>query len=124
MNVVEELERIFHPRGVVVVGASNRPGNLGNFFLSGFIQQGFAKDRLYVIHPSEKEVAGVKAYPSACDIPGDVDLAVVYSPRETVPDVVKDCTLKGIKGIVVCTSGFAENSAAGLERPVEPLVHE
>lgn len=113
MNVVEELERIFHPRGVVIVGASNRPGNLGSFFLGGFIQQGFAKDRLYVIHPSEKEVSGVKAYPTARDIPGDVDLAVVYSPRETVPDVIKDCTLKGIKGIVICTSGFAENGIEG-----------
>ena len=38
---------------------------------------------------------------------------MVFSPRKSVPGVVKDCTLKGIKGVVICTSGFAENSAAG-----------
>jgi len=114
MGVVQELERIFHPRGVAIVGASNNDGNLGRFFLGGFIQQGFDAKRLYVVHPSESEVGGVKAYPSARDIPGDVDLAVVFSPRDTVPQIVKDCTLKGIKGVVICTSGFAENDEDGL----------
>lgn len=113
MGVVEELERIFHPRGLAIVGASNRAGNLGAFFLGGFIQQGFNRDNIYVVHPTEKEVGGVKAYPAAQDIPGDVDLAVVFSPRKSVPGVVRDCTLKGIKGMVICTSGFAENSAQG-----------
>jgi acyl-CoA synthetase (NDP forming) len=113
MGVVEELERIFHPRGLAIVGASNKPGNLGAFFLGGFIQQGFDKDKIYVVHPTENEVGGIKAYPTAQDIPGDVDLAVVFSPRRSVPQVVRDCTLKGIKGVVICTSGFAENSADG-----------
>ena len=83
-KTIEELERIFHPRGVAIVGASNNNGNLGKFFLDGFIQQGFDKDNLYVVHPGEQEVIGVKAYPTAQDIPGDVDLAVVFSPRETL----------------------------------------
>jgi len=113
MGVVEELERIFHPRGLAIVGASNKPGNLGAFFLGGFIHQGFDKDKIYVVHPTEKEVGGITAYPAAQDIPGDVDLAVVFSPRRSVPQVVRDCTLKGIKGVVICTSGFAENSADG-----------
>ena len=113
MGVVEELERIFHPRGLAIVGASNKPGNLGAFFLGGFIQQGFDKDKIYVVHPTENEVGGIKAYPTAQDIPHDVDLAVVFSPQRSVPQVVKDCTLKGIQGVVICTSGFAENSTHG-----------
>jgi len=112
-KTVEELERIFHPRGVAIVGASNSDGNLGGFFLNGFIQQGFDRERLYVVHPGEQEVSGIKAYPTAQDIMGDVDLAVVFSPRETVLGVVRDCALKGIKGVVICTSGFGEKDSEG-----------
>ncbi|MEA1958663.1 MAG: CoA-binding protein, partial [Chloroflexota bacterium] len=114
MDVVAELERIFHPRGVAIIGASNRPGNLGGFYLGGFIQQGFDRDRLYIVHPNETEVAGIKAYPTAQAIPHDVDLALVFSPRKAVKDIVKDCVAKGVKGVVICTSGFAENGAEGL----------
>jgi len=119
-KTIDELERIFHPQGVAIVGASNSDGNLGQFFLRGFIQQGFDRGKLYVVHPSEQEVCGVKAYPTAQDIPGDVDLAVVFSPRETVPGVVRDCALKGIQGVVICTSGFGEKDREGrkLEREV------
>ncbi len=113
MGVFEELGRIFNPRGLAIIGASNRDGNLGKFFLQGLMQYGFPRDRLYVVHPSADEVAGIKAYPRAQDIPCDVDLAIVYSPRDTVPDIVRDCTGKGIKGVVICTSGFAEDSSHG-----------
>jgi len=115
MDVIAELDQIFNPRGIAIIGASNRPGNLGYFFLSGFIQHGFDKRRLCVVHPTETNVDGVKVYPTACDIPFDVDMAVVFSPRDTVPGVVNDCTSKGIKGIVICTSGFGESDAEGMK---------
>ncbi len=123
-KLLAELERIFHPRGVAIVGASNREGNLGRFFLDGFIKLGFEK--LYVVHPSEKEVSGVKAYPSAQEIPGEVDLAVVFSPHETVPRVVRECTMKGIKGVVICTSGFGEKDSEGrrLEQEVVEIARQ
>jgi len=115
MDVIAELDRIFNPRGIAIIGASNRPGNLGYFFLSGFIQHGFDKSRICVVHPTETKVDGVMVYPSACDIPFDVDLAIVFSPRDTVLSVVRDCTMKGIKGIVICTSGFGESGAEGMK---------
>ena len=119
MDLVSELERIFHPRGVAIVGASNRPGNLGGFFLGGFLQQGFDHKLLYAVHPTEKEVAGVKAYSAVQAIPHDVDLALVFSPRDSVKGVVRDCMAKGVKGVIVCTSGFAEYGADGLKQQQE-----
>ena len=119
MDLFSELECIFHPRGVAIVGASNKPGNLGSFYLGGFLQQGFDNNRLYVVHPTETEVRGIKVYPSVKDIPYEVDLALVFSPRDAVVGVVKDCTVKGVKGAVVCTSGFAESGAEGLRKQQE-----
>ena len=113
MDLFSELERIFHPRGVAIIGASNRPGNLGNFYVGGFLQRGFDRDRLYVVHPTETEVRGIKAYPNVKSIPHEVDLALVFSPRDSVKDVVKDCVAKGVKGVIVCTSGFAESGKEG-----------
>lgn len=110
-EILAELERIFYPRGVVVVGASNRGENLGRFFLDGFIHLGFEK--IYVVHPREKEVRGIKTYPRVLDISGDVDLAVVASPLETVPQVVAECTEKGVKGVVIFTAGFGEKGSEG-----------
>jgi acetate---CoA ligase (ADP-forming) len=115
MDLYSELERIFHPRGVAIIGASNRPGNLGGFFLGGFLQQGYARDRLYAVHPKEKEVAGVAAYPAVQAIPHNVDLALIFSPRDSVKGVVADCVAKGVKGVIICTSGFAENGEDGLK---------
>jgi len=115
MDLYTELERIFHPRGVAIIGASNRPGNLGGFFLGGFLNQGFDRNQLYAVHPKEKEVAGVAAYPSVQAIPHNIDLALVFSPRDSVKGVVSDCVAKGVKGIIICTSGFAENGAEGLK---------
>ena len=115
MDLYSELERIFHPRGVAIIGASNRPGNLGGFFLGGFLNQGFDREQLFAVHPAEKEVAGVTAYPTVQDIPQNIDLALVFSPRTTVKGVVKDCVAKGVKGIIIITSGFAENGTDGLK---------
>ena len=64
--------------------------------------------RLYVVHPNEREVLGKKAYHSVSKIPDEVDMALVVLPRNTVPQIVKDCTEEGVKGIVIFSSGFGE----------------
>lgn len=119
-EILAELEPIFYPRAVVIVGASNREGNFGRFFLEGFIDIGFEK--LYVVHPREREVLGVKVYPTVMQIPEEVDMAVVFSPLETVPQVVKECTEKGIKGVVIFTAGFGEKGSEGKKLEQELVV--
>jgi len=122
-GIIAELKPIFYPRGVAVVGASNREGNFGRFFLEGFVQMGFEK--LYAVHPGEREVLGVQTYPSVKDIPAEVDLAVVVSPRDTVPGIVEECTQKGVKGVVIFTAGFGEKGDEGrrLEREIVKIAH-
>src|SRR6185312_11584198 len=61
-------------------------------------------------------VAGMPSYPTVSDIPGDVDVAIVAVPAEAVADVVLDCANKGVHGLIVISSGFAETGDKGRQR--------
>ena len=64
--------------------------------------------RVYAVNPSSDAVSGLPAYQSVGDIPGDVDVAIVAVPADSVTDVVLDCASKGVHGLVVISAGFAE----------------
>jgi len=110
---LSQLEDIFHPRSISIIGASTREGSFGRMFLQGLIRMGFPK--VYPVHPRDKEMLGLPAYQNIKDIPYDVDLAVLMtSPRDTL-NIVKDCAEKGMKGIIIFTAGFGEKGADGKE---------
>jgi len=110
-STVSDLERIFHPKSLSIVGASSREGSFGRMFLEGLIRIGFRE--IYPVHPRETELLGLKAYPSMKDIPHDVDIAVLMTPPDRTLQVVQDCAEKGTKGIIVFTAGFGEKGAEG-----------
>jgi acyl-CoA synthetase (NDP forming) len=68
---------------------------------------------IYPVHPREKELLGLKAYPGIKEIPVDIDLAISLVPRSEVLQVVRDCAVKGVKGLILFTSGFKEKDAEG-----------
>lgn len=105
-NVFADMDAIFHPSSVAIIGASGKPGKVGQVFISRFVKAGFPL--LYAINPGEKEIMGVKSYASILDIPTPVDYAIVLTPTESVLQAVKECAAKGVRTIVVTTSGFAE----------------
>jgi len=110
-NIIDELNRIFYPESVAIIGAS-KERKFGRMFLESFLDMGF-EGKLCPINPHEKEILGLKAYPSVKEIPGTVDLAIVATPPQTVPQVVRECAEKGVKGVVIYTAGFGEMSAEG-----------
>lgn len=105
-NVFADMDLIFHPSSAAIIGASDKPGKVGQVFMSRFVKAGFPL--LYAVNPGESEIMGVKSYPSIRDIPSPIDYAIVLTPTESVPQAVKDCAAKGVRTIVVTTSGFAE----------------
>jgi len=109
---VASLRPMLEPRAVAVVGASRRPGGIGRRVLNAIIGAGF-NGAIYPVHPEAAEIAGLKAYPSARQLPPGVDLAVIAVPAPSVPAVVDDCAAAGIKALVVITAGFAEAGADG-----------
>ncbi|MEE8620340.1 MAG: CoA-binding protein [Dehalococcoidia bacterium] len=108
---VSDLEQIFHPRSVSIIGASSREGSFGRMFLEGLIRIGFRE--IYPVHPRETELLGLRAYQGIKDIPHDVDVAILMTPPDSTLQVVQDCAEKGMKGIVVFTAGFGEKGAEG-----------
>ncbi|MGW2144954.1 bifunctional acetate--CoA ligase family protein/GNAT family N-acetyltransferase [Nonomuraea bangladeshensis] len=112
------IARLLTPGSVAVIGASREPGGVGQTVLRNLLAADFTGP-VYPVHREVRAVAGVRAYPSVTAIDGDVDLAVVAVPAESVLDVVEECAQKGVHGLVVVSSGFGETGAEGRERQDE-----
>jgi acyl-CoA synthetase (NDP forming)/RimJ/RimL family protein N-acetyltransferase len=109
------VQRLLQPRSVAVVGASRSADSVGQALLRHVVDGGF-RGEVYAVNPHAEEVAGAPSYASVRDIPAEVDLAVVAVPAEEVEQVVTDCAAKGVRGLVVVSSGFAETGDDGVAR--------
>ncbi|WP_433799078.1 GNAT family N-acetyltransferase [Actinomycetospora sp. CA-084318] len=116
------VANVLTPRSVAVVGASTDERKLGHVVLRNLLLGGFTGP-VYPVNPEARSVRGVRAYPTVTDIPDDVDLAVLAVPPEEVPGVVDGCLEKGVRALVVVTSGFGETGEEGIARQRE-LVSE
>ncbi len=101
------MQPILAPRAIAVVGASRRPGQLGNEIVHNLRTTGF-RGELYVVNPK-----AVECYARLQDIPGMVDLAIVTVPAARVEAVVDDAIAKRVAAILVITAGFGETGEAG-----------
>ncbi len=109
------IERFFSPKSVAIIGASRRQDTIGRALVRHMVLGNFG-GRIHVVNPSADSVAGMPAWKSVAEIPGDVDVAIVAVPAEAVQDVVLDCAAKGVHGLVVISSGFAETGEEGRMR--------
>jgi acyl-CoA synthetase (NDP forming)/GNAT superfamily N-acetyltransferase len=109
------IHRFFNPRSVAVIGASRRQDTIGQALVRNLVTGDFT-GRVYAVNPSSAAVSGMPAYQSVGDIPDDVDVAIVAVPSDSVTDVVLDCASKGVHGLVVISSGFAETGEEGRQR--------
>ena len=121
MSSVSQLKPFLEPESIAVVGANPNSGeqafnvveNLGNCGYQG---------KVYPVNPNYKELLGKKCYPSAKEIPGDVDLAVIVTPRAIVSGIVKQCGEKGIKAAIVVGQGFSDSAYEEGKRLQQELV--
>ena len=112
MKTTEQLEHLFNPRSVAVVGASNTFGKWG-FDMINCVLEKAGERRVYPINDSVTEVMGLKSYGSVADVPEPVDFAVIVVPFRQVSSVMRDCVKKGVKAVVVITGGLSEASEEG-----------
>jgi acetyl coenzyme A synthetase (ADP forming)-like protein len=109
---VASIARLMAPRSIAVIGASRHPGSIGYELFRNLLAFGF-EGPVYPVNPSSTSIAGVRAYPTLLDVPDSVDLAVVVVPAPIVPDIVRDCAAKHVRGMVIISAGFAEVGSAG-----------
>ncbi|HEY0903151.1 MAG TPA: GNAT family N-acetyltransferase [Marmoricola sp.] len=109
------IDAFLSARSVAVIGASRRSDTIGAALVRNLVLGDYA-GRVYVVNPAADAVAGMPAYARVGDIPGDVDVAVVAVPAEAVQEVVLDCAAKGVHGLIVISSGFAETGEDGRQR--------
>lgn len=107
------LESLFLPRTVAVIGATDRPGTVGRSVTANLLQSKFPK-KIFVVNPSHHEVLGMSTYKRIQDIPQPLDLAVVMTPAQTVPQIISDCVDTEVKSAVVISAGFREQGPAGV----------
>jgi len=108
------LDAIFSPQSVAVVGASTTPGKVGHDIFANILKGGY-KGILYPVNPNAKSVLSVRAYPNILDIPDDVDLAIIILSPRVALKAIKEAIKKGVKGIVIVSAGFREVGGEGLE---------
>ncbi len=111
------LDFLFYPKSVAVIGASNVPGKVGNAIMRSITLRYDGKVYAVNVKGGEIEVNGKKfpVYKSIHEIPDKIDVAVVAVPAKFVPDVIDDCGKKGVKAAVVISAGFKEAGRADLE---------
>ncbi|MDH3511408.1 MAG: bifunctional acetate--CoA ligase family protein/GNAT family N-acetyltransferase [Gammaproteobacteria bacterium] len=117
------LASLFTPQSVALFGASDRMNSVGGVVFKSLLTSGF-KGRIYAINPKRDTIQGEKAFSSLDEIDATVDLVVVATPANGIPDIVTSCGERGIKMMLILSAGFRETGAEGrrLEDRVTELV--
>jgi len=106
-DIAAEIDAIFRPRSIAVVGASANPDTPGYDYVSSLQAFGF-KGRVYPINPRAEEILGLRAYPSLAEAPGDVDYVISCIPAPAVLQLVDECAAKGARALQLFTARFSE----------------
>ncbi len=114
------IEKFFNPNSVAIVGASPKPGKVGNVILANFKKR--FKGRIYPVNPKHEEIMGLKCYPSIKDLPETPDLVVIAIPAPKVPQVLRDAGEKGVKATIIISGGFRETGTEEGKRLEEEIV--
>jgi acetyltransferase len=110
--VTLNLDKIFNPRNVAVIGASDVEGSVGCAIVKNFTQLGYA-GKVYFVNIRKPEIVGVKTYKSVDQIAEPLDLAMIATPAKTVPEVMEACGRAQVKGAIIVSAGFKETGPEG-----------
>ncbi|WP_129657697.1 bifunctional GNAT family N-acetyltransferase/acetate--CoA ligase family protein [Rothia halotolerans] len=111
----KSVSTLVAPRSVAVIGASRDAHQIGHEILVNIVEGGFAGP-VYGVNPEALELAGMQSYATIGEVPETVDLAVIAVPISAVADVVEQCGRAGVRGVLIVTSGYADDGARGRAR--------
>jgi acyl-CoA synthetase (NDP forming) len=105
------MDFFFEPKGIAVVGATPEPYQGGRHLVTN-LTLGY-KGPIYPVNPKYQEVLGLKCYPKVSDIEGPLDLALIFIPAPSVPQILEECVAKRVRGAIIESGGFAEVGPEG-----------
>ncbi len=109
---IRNLDKLFQPNSVAVIGASTRAGSLGAVVMRNLLRGGF-RGPVMPVHPRHHAVEGVLTYSDVADLPETPDLAVICTPPDTVPGLIDELGARGTRAAVVLTAGLNRAGADG-----------
>lgn len=107
-----DLNKLFSPRSIAVIGASTRQGSVGYTLTENLLKNGYAGE-VYPVNPKTDTLFGLPCYRNISDIGRGIDLAIIIVPAAIVPQVLRESGAKGVKAAIIISSGFKETGAAG-----------
>jgi acyl-CoA synthetase (NDP forming) len=108
----KNIGKLFYPKSIAFVGASAKIGKWGNMLFTNVVA-GKYQGKIYLVNPQGGDIAGKEVFKSVTDIPNKIDLAVVTVPAEKVLSLIPEFKKKGIKNVLLISSGFGEVGAEG-----------
>jgi len=118
---IYNLDRIFQPESVAVIGATEKENSIGNALMTNLINGGFSGE-IVPIHPKHATVQGIKTLESIRKSRHPIDLAIIATPISTVPDIIDDCIASGTGGAVILSAGGKEAGDQG--RDIEKTIQK
>ncbi|MBD3422247.1 MAG: GNAT family N-acetyltransferase [Chitinivibrionales bacterium] len=109
---VKNLEKIFDPKIIAVIGASSRPKSVGYVIFKNLICSDY-DGIVFPVNPKHKSVQGIQAFASVDDVPYTPDLAIIAIPAKGVPETIRQCGERGTQGVIIISAGFAEMGEEG-----------
>jgi acetyltransferase len=111
------LEKLFNPRSIAIVGASPEDGKVGNAIAKNILELGYA-GKVYLINPKYDQIFNLKCYRKLSEVEGAVDLVIIAIPAKLVVTEIEENSDKA-KNFVIVSAGFSEMGADGKEREAE-----
>ena len=102
---IRNLDRLFEPSSVALIGASDRDGSVGKVVLRN-LRAGAFKGDIALVNPKHQVVAGLPCHADVGQLPVAPDLAIIATPAATVPDLVERLARRGTKAVVILSAGF------------------
>ncbi|UCH71753.1 MAG: CoA-binding protein [Thermoplasmatales archaeon] len=121
INMAHELDTFFNPKSIAVVGASRDSRKIGHAALKNILISDY-ECKIYPINLKEKEILGLKCYKKLTDVSDKLDLVLISVPAPIVPQVMKDCSEKKVKNVIIISSGFSEVGNNELEESIEDII--
>lgn len=104
---VRNLEAMFRPKSVALIGAGKTPGTVGGVLAGNLLTCGFG-GKIFLVNPKHHELVGCRCYPDIDSLPEVPELAVIATPAETVPPLIAGLGEAGTKAAIIITAGYGK----------------